>query len=65
VQLNDLSQSDQNTVKKVFMNNKNKEDLLQNVRNLRSTKVFEDPLKALALIQKHLRENSGQIEPIN
>jgi len=65
VQLSDLSQSDQNTVKKVFMNNKNKEDLLQNVRNLRSTKVFEDPLKALALIQKHLRQNPGQIVPIN
>ena len=65
VEIGNLTQSDQNTVKELFRNNTERKDLMNNVRNLKDTKAFEKPAEALAFIQKHLKENNGQVVPVN
>ncbi len=57
--LEQLSNNDQNLVKDLFKNNSDSSSLINNIRNLRSQKAFEDPVNSLAVIQKKL--NQGQM----
>ena len=57
--LEQLSSNDQNLVKDLFKNNSDSSSLINNIRNLRSQKAFEDPVNSLAVIQKKL--NQGQM----
>ncbi len=64
VSLNSLSEKDRGVVKDLFSNNTDTDSLMNNLKTLRSQRVFEEPTKSLAFIQKWLNQNRGQVKPL-